>query len=190
MVLDPARDHDELLVDSAEAPGFSEVDPDIKQVESISAGLTRPEAKDIVTSSRDPPSSWRQDVFGSKGIARRTVYAPRRSLRPPHMEPEQWICLPKRLQAQEREKWQSLDPEGFEHQEHRRRQHARMKTSGKVAKALPSIVRIVATLSADRLTTTATASTTTTIVITRLLLLLCLALAQSQSRGLLRALLL
>ena len=91
------------------------------------------EAKEIPTSSRAPPSGWRRDDFGSP--IRRSVWTPPWSLRPPRLEPEQWLSLNKRHQADERQRWRAEDPDGFATQEARCLNYIRLKNAGRVPKA-------------------------------------------------------
>ena len=102
--------------------------------------ITAEEAREIPTSTRAPPSGWRRDDFGSP--VRRSVWTPPWSLRPPHLEPEQWLSLNKKFQHREREKWRTEDPGEFNKQEERRAAYARLKAAGRVPKASPCIARL------------------------------------------------
>ena len=116
----------------AEAPD-SAVPPLLDADHAHNAGGRGEEAKEIPTSSRAPPSGWRRDDFGSP--IRRSVWTPPWSLRPPHLEPEPWLSLTKKHQADERQRWRAGDPDGFELQEERRRNYIRLKNAGRVPKA-------------------------------------------------------
>ena len=55
------------------------------------------------------------------------------SLRPPHLEPEQWLSCNHRYKNEVHERLKAKDAAGFAAQERRRADYARFKTMGKVA---------------------------------------------------------
>ena len=122
---------------------FSAVEPDLKEAEQMPAGLTPEEARELPTASQAPPTGWRRDDFGKNGTIRRTAYAPPWSLRPPHLEPEQWLPLPERLQADDRQKWRTTDPDAFTAQEARTLNYIRMKMPEKCRRQCRAALRLL-----------------------------------------------
>ena len=75
---------------------FAAVEPDVAGAEFLGGFPTPAETREIVCDGRAPLAGWRRDDFGSNGLIRRSVWTPPWSLRPPHLEPEQWLSFNQR----------------------------------------------------------------------------------------------
>ena len=73
------------------AHDFAAVEPDVVDVAELGNLPAADEAAEIMSDGRAPPTGWRRDDFPPNGPVRRTVWAPPWSLRPPNLEPEEWL---------------------------------------------------------------------------------------------------
>ena len=125
------------------AHDFAAVEPDVADVAELGSFPAADEAAEIISDGRAPPTGWRRDDFPPDGPVRRTVWAPPWSLRPPNIEPEEWLSQNQKHKDSLREEWKLRDPVGFAKQEERRRLYKEMKMKGKVKKtaavAMPAL---------------------------------------------------
>ena len=98
--------------DGSPSTDFAAIEPDVAEAEEIGLQPTPAETREIVHDGRSPPIGWRRDDFGTEGVIRRSVWTPPWSTRPPNLEPEQWLSLNKKFEAEARDKWKLKDPAG------------------------------------------------------------------------------
>jgi hypothetical protein len=114
--------------------GHPQVDADVVEAQAALSA----EADELVSDGRTSPKGWRIDNFRG-----RLVHVPPWSLRPPTMEPEEWLMVSAKYKAECREKWKANDPTTFNRQEKRRKKWRELKDAGKVVQALSAARHVV-----------------------------------------------
>ena len=88
--------HDDDYANTPDTHGYSNddfaaVEHDVEEAAHLGDQPSAAEAGEIFSDGRAPPAGWRRDDFPLQGPVRRIVWTPPWSLRPPHLEPEQWL---------------------------------------------------------------------------------------------------